>query len=254
VARAAWRDERAALLARAARPAPVFAPSSLERLEPFDWDDEAGAAAPPLAAASEPGADGSPPSAAGARARALALGTAVHAVLETVSLDDDAGLDDLAAAAAVRAGLPDQAAQIAALARACWRATPLRAAAGARHERELPVCVVRDGVTIEGAIDLVYRDAASGAWTIVDYKTDAHPEPDAVFERYGGQAGAYALAFEAASGARIAAVDVLLAALPDARGAATVVHLPFDEGLRGLVAERLAAGGAGADGEEEGPQ
>ena len=227
-ARAAWRDERVALLALAARPAPVFAPSALERLEPPDWDDQALPVASPPAAS-----DGA------ARARALALGTAVHAVLELVSLDDDAALDGLAAVAAMRAGLPDETARVAALARACWRAAPLRGAAHARHERELPVCVVHDGVVIEGAIDLVYREAATGAWTIVDYKTDAHPDPQTVFERYGGQAGAYALAFEAASGERVEGVDVLLAALPDSAGAATVVHLPFDDALRDLVARRL---------------
>jgi ATP-dependent exoDNAse (exonuclease V) beta subunit len=214
----------------------VFAPSSLERLEPSDWDDAAGPAAAPSPAPARPASGAT--SDRGARARALALGTAVHAVLEAVSLHDDAGLDDLAATAALRAGLPDEAARVAALARACWRAAPLRAAAGARHERELPVCVVHDGVTIEGAIDLVYR-AASGAWTIVDYKTDAHPDPRGVFERYGGQAGAYALAFEAAGGGRVAAVEVLLAALPDLSGAATVVHLPVDDALRDLVAQRL---------------
>ena len=175
----------------------------------------------------------------GARARALALGTAVHAVLEAVSLHDDAGLDDLA----VRprwggAGLPDGSRARRRPGARLLAAAPLRAAAGARHERELPVCVVHDGVTIEGAIDLVYR-AASGAWTIVDYKTDAHPDPRGVFERYGGQAGAYALAFEAAGGGRVAAVEVLLAALPDLSGAATVVHLPVDDALRDLVAQRL---------------
>ena len=37
--REAWRSERAALLARASRPAPIFAPSALERLEPPDWLD-----------------------------------------------------------------------------------------------------------------------------------------------------------------------------------------------------------------------
>ena len=92
---------------------------------------------------------------------------------------------------------------------------------------------------IEGAIDLVYRDEALGAWIVVDYKTDAQPQPDAVRARYGGQAGAYALAFEAASGERVAAVDVVLAALPDAGGAAAVVRLPYDGALRELVESRV---------------
>ena len=64
---------------------------------------------------------------------------------------------------------------------------------------------------------------------MVDYKTDARPRPEAVRAQYGGQAGAYALAFEAAGGGPVVAVRVLLAALPDAAGAATVVDLPVDQ-------------------------
>ena len=71
-------------------------------------------------------------------------------------------------------------------------------------------------VLIEGALDLVYRDDELGGWIVVDYKTDAHPIPATVRERYGGQAGAYALAFEVAVGEPVLAVCVLLASLPDA--------------------------------------
>ena len=74
---------------------------------------------------------------------------------------------------------------------------------------------------------------------MVDYKTDAHLRPDEVRERYGGQAGAYALAFEAATGAPVVAVDVLLASRVDAAGAAAVVRLTCDQSLRDLVESRL---------------
>ena len=153
-------------------------------------------------------------------------------VLERVSLDDDAALDALAAQAAAQVGLGDEAARVAALARACWRAAPLRGAARSRHYRELPVCVRHGESLIEGAIDLVYRDEDArrlGRGRLQDRRPAA---ARAVRARYGGQAGAYALAFEAASGERVAAVDVLLAALPDAAGAATVVRLPYDDALR----------------------
>jgi hypothetical protein len=100
-------------------------------------------------------------------------------------------------------------------------------------------------VLIEGAIDLVYRDDELGGWIVVDYKTDAHLSPGAVRERYGGQAGAYALAFEAAVGERVVAVDVLLASLPDAAGAATVVRLDCDRELRNLVEIRLGEAARG---------
>ena len=280
--REAWREERRALLARASRAAPIFAPSSLERLETPDWGDGVGPAltvalapaaglAPavalaPAAGLAAPLADlaaqtsglaptgahlgaavGATSGAAGlglGRAHALALGTAVHFVLERVDLDDDAGLDGLAAQAAAQARLSDDAGRVATLARACWRAAPLRGAARSAHHRELAVCARHGDWLIEGAIDLIYRDDELGGWVVVDYKTDARLRPEAVRAQYGGQAGAYALAFEAAGGGRVVAVRVLLAALPDAAGAATVVDLPIDQGLRDLVESRLREGAA----------
>ncbi len=263
-ARETWRAERATLLALASRAAPIYAPSALERLEPPDWADASAAAAPlplePAAAAAglplepvaaTPPPPGRPPGIVAPRRRpagrehALALGTAVHTVLEHISLDDDGGLAALAEVAAMRAGIAGEAGTVAGLARACWRAAPLRAAARRPHRRELPVCVRHGEVVIEGALDLVYRDDELGGWIIVDYKTDAHPTPATVRERYGGQAGAYALAFEAAVGEPVLAVHVLLASLPDAAGAATVVRLDCDQELRDLVEMRLreVAGG-----------
>ena len=165
----------------------------------------------------------------------------MHAVLEHVSLRDAARLDELAVRAADAGGLGDEAAHVATLARACWRAAPLRAAARGVCYRELAVCVSHGDAVIEGAIDLVYRDDELGGWVVVDYKTDAHTAPGAVRERYGGQAGAYAVAFEAATGEQVVSLAVLLAALPDGDGAASVVHLAVDDGLRQLVEARLAA-------------
>ena len=278
-ARETWRAKRAELLARASRAAPIFAPSALERLEPPDWSDASVSAGPsraptrledepPDAGREEPSPEPpdaasvlpptelveaqpvspSPSPATGAatdgrrpagREHALALGTAVHAALEQVSLDDDSGLAELAETAAAQAGVSGEGGRVADLARACWRAAPLRAAARRPHHRELPVCVRHGEVLIEGAIDLVYRDHELDGWIVVDYKTDAHLQPDEVRERYGGQAGAYALAFEAAAGERVVAVEVLLASLPDPAGAATVVRLICDQTLRDLVESRL---------------
>ncbi len=250
-ARETWRVGRATLLARASRTAPIYAPSALERLEPPDWADGSTSGAPPVGSAAAAAAPPGDPAAIGAvrrpggREHALALGTAVHAVLERVSLDDDGGLAELAGVAASQAGIAGESGTVAGLAHACWRAAPLRAAARRPHRRELPVCVKHGEVLIEGALDLVYRDDELGGWIVVDYKTDAHPIPATVRERYGGQAGAYALAFEAAVGEPVLAVCVLLASLPDAAGAATVVRLECDQSLRDLVEMRLheAAGG-----------
>ena len=233
-ARETWRVGRATLLARASRTAPIYAPSALERLEPPDWVDGSTTGAPPVGSAAAAAAPSGDPAATGAvrrpggREHALALGTAVHAVLERVSLDDDGGLAELAVVAASQAGIAGESGTVAGLAHACWRAAPLRAAARRPHRRELPVCVQHGEVLIEGALDLVYRDDELGGWIVVDYKTDAHPIPATVRERYGGQAGAYALAFEVAVGEPVLAVCVLLASLPDAAGAATVVRLECD--------------------------
>ena len=202
-ARSASRSSRGP---RAPRRSSRRARSSVSK--PPDWSDRP--ASTPIAASAPAG-----------RAHALALGSAVHAVLEHVSLHDDARLDELAAQAAAAAGLGGEAARVAALARACWRAAPLRAAARGVCHRELPVCVSHGEALIEGAIDLVYRDDELGGWVVVDYKTDARTAPDAVRERYGGQAGR--LCPRLRGGERRAAwssLAVLLAALPDADGAA----------------------------------
>ena len=226
-----------------------MAPSSLERLEPpDDWQESPVAVRSPVAAA-----DGATTGGQG-RAYALALGTAVHLVLERVPLDDDATLDTLAAEAAASVGREARVeldlGRVATLARAVWRAAPLRAAARAAAcapgggaagvYRELPItCCRPDGLIIEGAIDLAYHDDELGGWVIVDYKTDARLDPAAVRERYGGQAAAYALALEAAAAEPVVAIDIVLAAHAGPDGAAMVVRLVHDDALRGLLDDRV---------------
>ncbi len=115
-ARDAWRAERAALLERAGHAAPATSPSGLEHV-----DDEVRVGGP-----------GAPPG----RARALALGAAVHRVMELCDLADDSSLPSLAAAVAADLGYPDLAERAAELAHACWSG---RACAGRRREpRGLP--------------------------------------------------------------------------------------------------------------------
>ena len=268
--REAWREERRALLARASRASPIFAPSpSNASKRPTGATASASHRRSPRRRrpASRRRPPISRPRPPAPRRRALTLrqqpaprrarrvpaqaaptrwpwAPAVHFVLERVDLDDDAGLDGLAAQAAVQARLSGDAGRVATLARACWRAAPLRGAARSAHHRELAVCARHGDWLIEGAIDLIYRDDELGGWVVVDYKTDAHPRPEAVRAQYGGQAGAYALAFEAAGGRPVVAVRVLLAALPDVAGAATVVDLPVDQALRDLVESRLCEGAA----------
>jgi ATP-dependent exoDNAse (exonuclease V) beta subunit len=214
-ARAAWVSRRDALLAETSRPAPATSPSRLEQVD----DDVRDETRPPL-----PG-----------RARALTLGSAVHRVMELCDLGDETGLRGLAAAAAEEAGAPDLAEAVAALAGACWRSAPVRAAAASPEVyRELPVGVLVAGVVVNGAIDLLYRD--DDQWVVVDYKTDAAPSPDVIRERYTPQGAAYALAVEEATGGVVREVVFVAAA-----GGGEAVVVRVDDELRKLAGAAVAS-------------
>ncbi len=78
------------------------------------------------------------------------------------------------------------------------------AAPESRGRFEMPFAWDWDGVPVHGQIDLLYRDAASGEWCVVDFKTDrvvAGHEAEAA-EPYLVQIGLYAKALEAATGKR----------------------------------------------------
>ncbi len=214
-ARAAWLERRRAVLARAGLPAPATSPSLLEHM-----DDDAARGGP-----------GAPPG----RARALALGSAVHRVMELCDLADPVGLEDLADAVVREFDRPDLAGQAAALAGACWRSAPVRAAATADEVyRELPVGALIAGAVVGGAIDLLYRDA--GGWVVVDYKTDADADEAVLRERYLTQGAAYALAIEAATGQAVRDV-VFVAAAADGLAVTT----PVDDVVRELGRRAVTA-------------
>jgi hypothetical protein len=215
--REAWLAARAELLARAARPAPATSPSALELV-----DDEVRAGGP-----------GAP----AGRAGALALGTAVHRIMELCDLADASSLPAIAAAVAAELGRPELAVRAVALARDCWSAAPVRAAAASpEFHRELAVGALIEGVVLQGAVDLLYRDGP--AWVVVDYKTDGGVDGDALRERYTPQGAAYALALEAATGELVR--EVVFVAASDGGLAVTV---PVDDALRerARVAIRQAA-------------
>ena len=221
--REAWRAARHELLARSCRPAPATSPSGLEHL-----DEDV-----------RPGGPGAPPG----RAAALALGAAAHRALQVCDLDDHASLAAAAAQAAAEAGRPDLAAETAELALACWRSAPVRAAARAAAAdagavfREVPIGALIDGVVVQGAVDLLYRDG--DAWVVVDYKTDRAADPDGLLERYGPQGAAYAVAVERATGGVVREV-VFVAA----RAGGREVRVPVDDALRARVAGEVGAAAA----------
>jgi len=136
-----------------------------------------------------------------------AIGRAVHAVLQTVDLATGVGLADLAAAQAAAEGVLGYEATIAQLVRSALASRTVRAASAAEHWRETYVAVPVDGLTLEGYVDLVYRDrAADDAFVVVDYKTDAIDSDTTLAARmshYRVQGAAYALAVAAATGGRV---------------------------------------------------
>ncbi|HZL64084.1 MAG TPA: PD-(D/E)XK nuclease family protein, partial [Thermoleophilia bacterium] len=219
-ARGDWNTAREALLAEANRPARATSPSGLEHV-----DDEV--------------RSGGPGAPAG-RAKALALGSAVHAVMELCDLRDEASIEPVAAAVTADLGRPDLADEAAELARACWRSAPVRAAAAALAgdpdtvHRELLIGALVGDAIVSGAVDLLYRDGEE--WVVVDYKTDRGADESVLRERYAPQGAAYAVAIEAATGGVVREV-VFVAA----RAGGVAVHIRVDAALRASVAREVDA-------------
>ena len=215
-ARGAWLIAREALLADARRPARATSPSGLEHV-----DEEVRGGGP-----------GAPPG----RARALALGSAVHRVMELCDLADESSLVAIAAAVTLEAGRPDLAGDAAALAGGCWRAAPVRAAAASPEVyRELPIGALLNGAVVSGALDLLYREGDQ--WIVVDYKTDRGADAAVLRERYTPQGAAYAVAVEAATGRVVREVVFVAAAAADG----LVVTVLVDDALRDLARREVDA-------------
>ena len=159
-----------------------------------------------------------------------AIGRAVHAVLQTVDLATGAGLRDLAAAQAAAEGVLGFEDAIAELAQSALESPTVRAACASEFWRETYVAVPIEDLTLEGYVDLVYRDraAAGGGLVVVDYKTDAITDDALLASRlahYRVQGAAYAIAVATATGMRVdRCVFVFLA-----RGAAREIEIAGDE-------------------------
>ncbi len=156
----------------------------------------------------------------GGQASAAAVGVAVHGALETLDLAGDLAGWLVAASAFLRAAL-EGLVETRALDDAVRRAESVlgRLAGGpllARLKeitphilaRELPVLLPpapHDGPVgfVSGALDLVYRDPASGALVIADYKTDEVETEEGIAERvaaYALQGAVYRRALQEALG------------------------------------------------------
>ena len=77
-----------------------------------------------------------------------------------------------------------------------------------RHWNELPIAVERDGVVIEGIIDLLYRED-DGSLVIVDFKTDVQMS-EATQSAYWQQLSLYAELLAETTGERISELVLVL--------------------------------------------
>ncbi|MDQ0635082.1 ATP-dependent helicase/nuclease subunit A [Arthrobacter pascens] len=117
------------------------------------------------------------------------FGTALHRLLELSDLRETEALDVLAESLASPSGLVDPAG-LAERARSALRSTPVQRAAEREHWLELPVVTSAGGITLEGIIDLMYRDD-DGTLVIADFKTDISVTQETL-ESYWRQLSTYA--------------------------------------------------------------
>jgi ATP-dependent helicase/nuclease subunit A len=172
----------------------------------------------------------------GSRDNALAVGTAVHAVLEHIDLATSDGLAELAEAAAAAGKIPKLRAGIENRVRAALGSELVgRAASAETVYQEVPFTVCIDGTILEGEIDLAFADDAG--LHLVDYKTDAVTDETlaAHAANYRLQVGAYALAAGEVFGMPPASATLLFLGEDGARA----MPVAIDDALFGDVRARL---------------
>src|SRR5262249_8014065 len=129
-------------------------------------------------------------------------GTLVHAVLAEVDLRASAaGVARTAELQGriVGATAEEVAAASAAVVAALAHPVVARASESPALRREVPIFLrLADGRLAEGVVDLAFREA--GAWTVVDWKTDAELGPRRA--TYAAQVALYAEAIARATGER----------------------------------------------------
>ena len=192
-----WRQAREAALAHASRP-------SLDVQTATQWAHDARLPRTDVEVITIAAAEGRP---AGPR-----YGTLVHAVLATAPLDadDEVLWQVVATQGRIVGATEEEMASARGVVRAAlghpWLAEARAAAQAGQLFRETPITIVRDGVLVEGVVDLAF--AASGGFMVIDFKTDrAEGETR---EGYARQVALYAEAVAQATGlpARAVLMDV----------------------------------------------
>ena len=187
-----WRSTHDAALEAAARPIAISATGLFEEERVGRGETEDG---PPRRRTSGDGA---------------AIGSAVHAVLQSVDLSTGLGLTEACAVQAAAEGVGGRTSLIEKLCRSALESDVIKQAAGRQHWREVYVGVPDDDRVLEGFIDLLYEDGDGVA--IVDYKTDSwesDTDLDSKVERYRVQMQAYARAIRASVGRPVTAAVLL---------------------------------------------
>jgi ATP-dependent exoDNAse (exonuclease V) beta subunit len=183
---AEWEAERTAALGRAARPTAVAATALTDEGTP---DSEA---EPDPGLEKRPRDLDLPPWLKGRYG--TAVGRAVHGTLQTIDLATGAGLEDALSAQCEAEAVPDRIGDVRRLVSDALGSPSVVEAAGCEHWREVYACSPLDDRLLEGYIDLLYR--SPDGLVVVDYKTAATSDPDALDRRVEGyriQGASYAL-------------------------------------------------------------
>jgi ATP-dependent helicase/nuclease subunit A len=165
------------------------------------------------------------------------LGRAVHAAIQSLSLDaDDATIAAFAKAQAVAEAIPHRQPDVERLVRWVVRESEAwqRARSAQRAMREVPFALQSDGKVLEGFVDLVIQ--TEDGIEIVDWKTDQISPADVPerLQQYELQAGLYVHGLESAAGIRVRRITYVFAS-------ARVEASPGDPGaLANAARETLA--------------
>ena len=195
-----WQSERDAFMADAGRPSTM----SASRIAWVETEDEDVDQLPGLV--KDGPVDGDDDRSPLRKGRGgTKVGSAVHAVLQTVALDADPdSLQPVAVAQSEAEGISPAATTVRALAQSALDSDAVREAAANDHWKELFVAAPVDGTVVEGYIDLLYR--TPDGLVVVDYKTDDIHDEDVLqdkVDRYQLQLAAYSLAVEKAVGEQV---------------------------------------------------
>ncbi len=138
--------------------------------------------------------------------RGAEFGTALHRVMELSDLQESADVEAIADSVALLATRVTATA-LAARARAALASELVRRAAEREHWLELPVVAPSDAVTVEGVIDLMYRED-DGSLVIADFKTDSEPQEETV-AAYWRQLSTYADMIERITGQSVSRLALI---------------------------------------------